>query len=73
MSSQSQKAKFDAARQRAMQVPIVGNRARLDTGVSNYTIAPRSTVGTGPRLRAPGQSGDAMVRRLKMKQGAKGR
>lgn len=54
-------------------MPILGNRARMETGVANYSIAPRSNVNAGPKLKQPGQSGDAMVRRLKMKQTGKTR
>ena len=61
------------ARERALQMPILGNRARMETGVANYSIAPRSNINAGPKLKQPGQSGDAMVRRLKMKQTGKTR
>ena len=71
--SQASQTKLEMAKERALQMPIIGNRARMETGVANYSIAPRSNVNAGPKLKQPGQSGDAMVRRLKMKQTGKTR
>jgi transcription factor SPN1 len=66
-SQSSQTTKAQMARERALQMPILGNRARMETGNTNYTIAPRSNVNAGPRLAQPGLRADAMVRKLKMK------
>lgn len=67
--------RVEAARQRALEMPMHLNRARMPTGASqSYTIAPKSTAGQAQKVKQPGQAGhagDVMIRKLKTQQIAK--
>jgi transcription factor SPN1 len=60
----SQQDRADAARERALALPILSNRARIEGGVGAYTVAPRSNVNAlGVQPKQPGQIGEAAFRR----------
>ncbi len=56
-----------AARERALAKPNLANRARVDMGTQNYTIAPRSNVQAQPTQRTGG--GDDLMKRMKARMG----
>jgi transcription factor SPN1 len=70
----SQQDASQIQRERQLATPQVANRARLETGIRSYTIAPRSNLSNiGPATRAPGQGGAEAFRRLQLrKQGKDG-
>jgi len=59
--------KAEAARAKALALPVLTNRARLEGSSTNYTIAPRNTIQPGAIQRQPGQASEAAFRKLKMK------
>jgi transcription factor SPN1 len=63
-----------AARDRALAAPVLGNRARVEGGIGTYTIAPRQNnnhaAGGNLGRAAPGRTGEEQFRRLKAKNAA---
>ena len=65
-------ARAAAARAQALAAPLSQNRARVQGGVSTYTIAPRADLSRVQGVKRLGASGDEMFRKLKARHQARG-
>lgn len=65
-------AKAAAARKAALAIPMATNRARVEGGLSTYTVVPRSDLSRVQGVKRLGASGDEMFRRLKARHAQKG-
>ena len=73
-------AKAAAARKKALEIPMVGNRARVEGGLGTYTIVPRANTdavlasqNAGGARRMGAKAGDEMFRKMRANKQAAGR
>ncbi len=69
----SAQAKAIQAREKALALPVLTNRARVEGGLGVYTVAPTVNLGWANIQKQPGQTGEEAFRRLKMRHQMKGR
>ena len=71
-TSENAAAAAAAARERKLATPWLSNRARVESGVKTYSVAPRSNItGQAQFARPAGASTDDAFRRMKARQIAK--
>jgi transcription factor SPN1 len=68
----SEAVRRQEARDKALALPVLTNRARVEGGLGVYTVAPRANIDTSAIHRQPGQSGEEAFRRLKLRHQMKG-